>query len=61
MEDEMRSMSANNVWDLEEIPKGAKLVGCKWVYKVKYDPEGNIEKYKGRLVAKGFTQREGID
>jgi hypothetical protein len=61
MEDEMRSMSANKVWDLEEIPKGARLVGCKWVYKVKYDSEGNIEKYKGRLVAKGFTQREGID
>jgi hypothetical protein len=39
MEDEMRSMSANKVWDLEEIPKGAKLVGCKWVYKVKYDSE----------------------
>jgi hypothetical protein len=61
MEDEMRSMSANKVWDLEEIPKGAKLVGYKWVYKVKYDSEGNIEKYKGRHVAKGFTQREGID
>jgi hypothetical protein len=51
----------NTVWDLEEIPKGAKLVGCKQVYKVKYDSEGNIEKYKGRLVAKSFTQREGID
>jgi hypothetical protein len=57
MEDEMRSMSNNKVWDLEEIPKGAKLVGFKWVYKVKYDSEGNIEKYKGRLVAKGFTQK----
>ena len=37
MEDEMRSMSANKVWDLEEIPKGAKTVGCKWVYKTKCD------------------------
>jgi hypothetical protein len=46
MEDEMRSMSSNNVWDLEEIPKGAKTVGCKWVYKTKYDSNGNIEKYK---------------
>jgi hypothetical protein len=61
MEDEMKSMSANKVWDLEIIPKGAKIVGCKWVYKTKLDSQGNIERYKARLVAKGFTQREGID
>ena len=58
MEDEMKSMSANKVWDLEEIPKGAKTVGCKWVYKTKCDSKGNIERFKARLVAKGFTQRE---
>jgi hypothetical protein len=61
IEDEMKSMSSNNVWDLEEIPKGSKTVGCKWVYKTKYDSNENLEKYKARLVAKGFTQREGID
>ena len=61
MEDEMKSMSSNNVWDLEEIPKGAKTVGCKWVYKTKYDSNENVEKYKARLVAKGITQREGVD
>jgi hypothetical protein len=61
MKDEMRSMSSNDVWDLVEIPKGAKTVGCKWVYKTKCDSQGNINKYKARLVAKGFTQREGID
>ena len=61
MEDEMKSMNANIVWDLEIIPKGAKTVGCKWVYKTKLDSQGNIERYKARLVAKGFTQREGID
>jgi hypothetical protein len=58
---EMKSMISNNVWDLEEIPKGAKTVGCKWVYKTMYDPNGNVEKYKARLVAKSFTQREGVD
>ena len=61
MEDEMRSMSTNKVWDLEEIPKGVKTVGCKWVYKMKCDAKGNIERYKTRLVAKSFTQRKGID
>ena len=61
MEDEMKSMSANKVWDLEEISKGAKIVGCIWVYKTKCDSKGNIERFKARLVEKGFTQREGID
>jgi hypothetical protein len=61
VEDELRSMRTNQVWDLEEIPKGAKTVGCKWVYKIKYDSQGNIDKFKARLVAKGYTQREGID
>jgi len=61
MKDEMESMNANEVWDLVEIPKGAKTVGCKWVYKIKRDSKGNIERFKARLVAKSFTQREGID
>jgi len=61
MEDEIKSMSTNDVWNLAEIPKGAKMVGCKWVYKTKRDSRGNIERFKARLVAKGFTQREGID
>ena len=61
MEDEMKSMNANIVWDMEIIPKGAKTVGYKWVYKTKLYSQGNIERYKARLMVKGFTQREGID
>jgi hypothetical protein len=61
MNDELKSMSNNDVWDLVEIPDGAKTVGCKWVYKTKHDSNGNIERFKARLVAKGFSQREGID
>ena len=59
MEDEMRSMDTNKVWDLEKIPKGAKKVGCKWVYKTKRDSRGNIERYKACLVAK-LRERESI-
>ena len=61
MEAEINSMNTNNVWHLEEIPNGAKTVGCKWVYKTKHDSKGNVERYKVWLVAKGFTQREWID
>ncbi|KAK9147880.1 hypothetical protein Scep_006637 [Stephania cephalantha] len=61
MNDEMNSMSSNDVWDLVELPKGAKAIGCKWIFKTKKDSLGNIERYKARLVAKGFTQKEGID
>jgi hydroxymethylpyrimidine pyrophosphatase-like HAD family hydrolase len=45
LQDEMRSMSTNKVWNLEIIPKGAKTVGCKWVYKIKYDSKGNVERF----------------
>ena len=46
MEVEMNSMNTNDVWDLEEIPNGAKTVGCKRVYNTKRDSKGNIERYK---------------
>ena len=61
MEDEMKSLNANKVWDLEIIPKRVKTVGYKWGLQIKLDSQGNIERYKARLVVKGFTQREGID
>jgi len=60
MKDEMNSMQSNKVWNLVELPNGAKAIGCKWVFKTKRDSLGNIERYKARLVAKGFTQKEGI-
>jgi len=61
MKEEMNSIKSNEVWDLVELPNGAKAIGCKWVFKTKKDSLGNIERYKARLVAKGFTQKEGID
>ena len=61
MKDELDSMKSNEVWDLVELPQGAKAISCKWVDKTKRDSLGNIKRYKARLVAKGFTQKEGID
>ena len=55
MKQEMKSMATNKVWDLVELQKEAKAIGCKWVYKTKRNSSGNIERYKARLVAKGFT------
>ena len=42
-------------------PYRCKPVGCKWVFKKKLWPDGTIEKYKAKLVAKGYTQKEGED
>lgn len=61
MKEELKSMDDNNVWELTELPKGLKQVGCKWVFKTKRDSKGNIERYKAILVAKGYTQKDGID
>ena len=61
MDDEMNSMYMNGVWDLVDLPHGCKPVGCKWVFKTKRDSSGRIERYKARLVVKGYSQREGID
>jgi len=56
MQDEMRSMSTNDVWDLKEIPKGAKTVDCNESTKSKCDSNGNVERYKVQLVAKSIEQ-----
>ena len=61
MNEEIKSMRDNDVWDLFPLPKGAKSIGCKWIFKIKRDSKGNVERYKARLIAKGFTQKEAID
>jgi Reverse transcriptase (RNA-dependent DNA polymerase) len=60
MNDEMKSMEINEVWDFVELPVGVKHVDYKWVYKTKTDSQGNVESYKARLVAKGFTRQQGV-
>ena len=61
MNEEIKSMKDNDVWDLVPLPECVKPIGCKWVFKTKRDSKGDVERYKARLVAKGYTQKEGID
>ena len=57
---EYNALIENKTWDLIEPPVGCKPIGCKWLFKIKHTSTGEIEKFKGRLVAKGYSQRYGI-
>ncbi|KAL0367239.1 UNVERIFIED_CONTAM: Copia protein [Sesamum radiatum] len=61
MKSEMDSIGSNQVWTLVDLPKGARHVGCKWVYKRKLGAKREVTAFKVRLVAKGFTQRSRVD
>jgi hypothetical protein len=61
MDLEYRALMKNNTWHLVPPKKGANVIGCKWVYKVKKKSNVSIDRYKARLVAKDFKQRYGID
>ena len=61
MNKESDALVANDTWELVPLPKGKKAIGYKWVYKVKLNADGSIERLKARLVAQGFTQKYEID
>ena len=61
MRSELKSMDENQVWNMVDLPDGARPIECKWVFKKKTDMDGNVSIYKGRLVAKGFRQVQGVD
>jgi Reverse transcriptase (RNA-dependent DNA polymerase) len=61
MKAELKSLHANETWELVALPAKRNAIRCRWVYKIKVDGDGNMGKYKARLVAKGFTQIPGID
>ena len=58
---ELESIKKNETWTLTTLPPGRKPIGSKWVYRIKYNSEGGIERYKARIVAKGYSQQKGID
>ena len=58
---ELQALEVNSTWSLTNLPPRKCLIGCKWVYKIKYKANGSIERYKARLVAKNFTQQEMVD
>ena len=60
MHEELESLKENNVFELTHLPEGEKKVGSKWVYTTKENPDGS-KRYKARFVARGFSQRKGID
>ena len=61
MKDEMTSMSYNKVWSLVDFPNCCRPIRRQWVFKTKRNAKGQVERYKTRLLAKGYSQREGID
>ena len=61
MKAEIDSLHDNSVWDLVQLPEGRKPVGSKWVFKVKTNADGSVERCKARLVARWYFQKEGLD
>jgi hypothetical protein len=61
MMEEYASIMKNDVWEVVPRPEGKRVVGSRWIYKVKHAADGSVEKYKACFVAKGFAQKDGVD
>ncbi|CAI5534788.1 unnamed protein product [Closterium sp. Naga37s-1] len=61
MESELKSIEENDTFELVELPEGRKAITSKWLFKIKSDADGKIERYKSTLVAKGYQQKEKVD
>ena len=61
MIEEYQSIMKNDVWDIVQRSEKKSVVTSKWIYNIKHTADGNIEKYKKIFVARGFSQKEGIE
>jgi hypothetical protein len=61
MMEEYTSIMKNDVWEIVPRPKNKFVVSSKLIYKIKHAADGSIDKYKARFVARGFSQKEGVD
>ncbi|KAM1175182.1 hypothetical protein ACFX19_028211 [Malus domestica] len=61
MQDELHAFDQHKTWSIVPLPKGKKIVGCRWIYKIKFNSDGSIERHMARLVARGFTQTFDMD
>ena len=61
MVEEMKALQKNDTWELVELPKVKKTIGCKWLFTMKHKVDGSVERFKARLVAKGYTQTYEVD
>lgn len=61
MKHELDALENNHTRQLVPKPTDQHILDCKWLFKIKYNPNGSVERYKTRLVAKGFTQTYGLD
>jgi len=59
--EELAALMSNHTWVMEPLPRGARALPCKWVFKLKLDQSGAVERFKARLVAGGHRQVEGVD
>ena len=61
MFEELQALAKAQTWDLVTLPLRKTVVGCRWVYKIKTKSDGSIDRYKARLIAKGFNQEYNSD
>ena len=61
MDEEIESIEKNETWELFDVPKDKDVISVKWIYKTKQDADGNFQKHKAIMVARGFTQQRDID
>lgn len=61
MQYEFEALCNNKAWSLVPLPPNRQPRGCKWVFRIKENPDDSVSRYKARLVAKGFHQKQGFD